>query len=366
MATLPPSNTPSPTIEDGTTNTVVNSTSPPTAAVDTTSLLVISNITNLTIKLMLNNYLLWKSLFEPILRGHKLMHLLDGTTPTPVSAESPWYVNALFLDQCYTRQFNSSIRIRARTSEFTLEDLNTLLICEELALADETPCKTSAAFVAYKLDKTNSGHGSSSFRGRNSYGGRGNHYSQRKPSNKSGLLPSPNVTSTNSNQPQCQICHRMGHLAIDCFHRMDYVVQGRHPVEKLAAMVSSTMLAVDTCYKKLYDFFYNASGKILDEGEKMGIQREEACHNLLFATCFNSYGGMKILFPSLLKFISQAGVKLHKQLAKEIRMVVQSNGGTVTMSGMEQMELMKSVVYKTLRIYPPVPLQYGKAKKDLV
>ncbi|KAJ4970357.1 hypothetical protein NE237_003456 [Protea cynaroides] len=119
-------------------------------------------------------------------------------------------------------------------------------------------------------------------------------------------------------------------------------------------------------YKKLYDFFYNASGKILDEGEKMGIQREEVCHNLLFATCFNSYGGMKILFPSLLKFIGQAGMKLHKQLAEEIRMVVQSNGGTVTMSGMEQMELMKSVVYETLRIDPPVPLQYGKAKKDLV
>ncbi|KAJ4966244.1 hypothetical protein NE237_018093 [Protea cynaroides] len=116
-------------------------------------------------------------------------------------------------------------------------------------------------------------------------------------------------------------------------------------------------------YKKLYDFFYNASGKILDEGEKMGIQREEACHNLLFATCFNSYGGMKILFPNLLKFIGQAGVKLHKQLAEEIRMVVQSNGGIVTMSGME---LMKSVVYETLWIDPPVPLQYGKVKKDLV
>ncbi|KAJ4973120.1 hypothetical protein NE237_006294 [Protea cynaroides] len=122
---------------------------------------------------------------------------------------------------------------------------------------------------------------------------------------------------------------------------------------------------VKSSYKKLYDFFYNASGKILDEGEKMEIQREEACHNLLFATCFNSYSGMKILFPSLLKFIGQAGVKLHKQLAEEIRKVVQSNGGTVTMSGMEQMELMKSVVYETLRIDPPVPLQYGKAKKDL-
>ncbi|KAJ4969181.1 hypothetical protein NE237_015882 [Protea cynaroides] len=44
--------------------------------------------------------------------------------------------------------------------------------------------------------------------------------------------------------------------------------------------------------------------------------------------------------------------------------VVQSNGGTVTMSGMEQMELMKSVVYEMLQIDPPVPLRYGKAKKD--
>ncbi|KAJ4949979.1 hypothetical protein NE237_026811 [Protea cynaroides] len=46
--------------------------------------------------------------------------------------------------------------------------------------------------------------------------------------------------------------------------------------------------------------------------------------------------------------------------------VVQSNGGTVTMSGMEQMELMKSIVYQMLQIDPPVPLQYEKAKKDLV
>ncbi|XP_043714413.1 allene oxide synthase 1, chloroplastic [Telopea speciosissima] len=119
-------------------------------------------------------------------------------------------------------------------------------------------------------------------------------------------------------------------------------------------------------YKKLYDFFYEASVSILDEGEKMGIQREEACHNLIFATCFNSFGGMKILFPSILKFIGRAGVNIHKRLAEEIRTAVRSNNGTVTMKAMEQMPLMKSVVYETLRIEPPVAMQYGKAKKDLV
>ncbi|XP_010255032.1 PREDICTED: allene oxide synthase 1, chloroplastic-like [Nelumbo nucifera] len=123
---------------------------------------------------------------------------------------------------------------------------------------------------------------------------------------------------------------------------------------------------VKSDYQRLYDFFYQVSGRILDEGEKMGIKREEACHNLLFATCFNSFGGMKILFPNLLKFTGRAGPKLHRQLAEEIRSAVRSNGGKVTMAAMEQMPLMKSVVYEALRIEPPVALQYGKAKRDLV
>ncbi|XP_042518079.1 allene oxide synthase 1, chloroplastic [Macadamia integrifolia] len=121
---------------------------------------------------------------------------------------------------------------------------------------------------------------------------------------------------------------------------------------------------VKSDYKRLYDFFYEASAPILDEGEKMGIQREEACHNLLFSTCFNSFGGMKILFPSILKLIGRAGVKVHKRLAEEIRSAVKSNGGKVTMMAMEQMPLTKSVVYETFRLEPPVALQYGKAKKD--
>lgn len=119
-------------------------------------------------------------------------------------------------------------------------------------------------------------------------------------------------------------------------------------------------------YQKLYDFFYDASTHVLDEGEKMGISREEACHNLLFATCFNSFGGMKIIFPTILKWVGRGGVKLHTQLAQEIRSVVKSNGGKVTMASMEQMPLMKSTVYEAFRIEPPVALQYGKAKQDLV
>lgn len=119
-------------------------------------------------------------------------------------------------------------------------------------------------------------------------------------------------------------------------------------------------------YRRLYDFFYKSSGSVLDEAERLGVSREEACHNLLFATCFNSFGGMKIFFPNILKWIGRAGVKLHTQLAEEIRSAVRSNGGKVTMAAIEQMPLMKSVVYELFRMEPPVPLQFGRAKTDLV
>ncbi|XWS21108.1 hypothetical protein CRYUN_Cryun30bG0027100 [Craigia yunnanensis] len=119
-------------------------------------------------------------------------------------------------------------------------------------------------------------------------------------------------------------------------------------------------------YQRLYDFFYESSGFVQDEAEKLSISREEACHNLLFATCFNSFGGMKIFFPNMLKWIGRAGVKLHTELAQEIRSAIRSNGGKLTMAAMERMPLMKSVVYEGFRIEPPVPAQYGKAKKDLL
>ncbi|KAF6166535.1 hypothetical protein GIB67_005397 [Kingdonia uniflora] len=123
---------------------------------------------------------------------------------------------------------------------------------------------------------------------------------------------------------------------------------------------------VKSDYKRLYDIFYENSDFVLDEGEKLGICKEETCHNLVFATCFNSFGGMKIFFPTLMKWIGRSGGSVQRKLAEEIRSVVRSNGGKVTMMGLEQMALTKSVVYEALRMDPPVPLQYGKAKRDIV
>ncbi|XP_073144169.1 allene oxide synthase 3-like [Henckelia pumila] len=122
---------------------------------------------------------------------------------------------------------------------------------------------------------------------------------------------------------------------------------------------------VKSKYKKLYNAFYNSAGSILDEAEKMGLKRDEACHNLVFLAGFNAYGGMKTLFPGLIKWVGAAGEDLHRKLRDEIRSVVKSEGGVVTVAALNKMTLTKSTVYEALRIEPPVPYQYGKARQDL-
>lgn len=119
---------------------------------------------------------------------------------------------------------------------------------------------------------------------------------------------------------------------------------------------------VKSDYSKLYKAFQKSAGPILDEAEENGIKRDEACHNLVFLAGFNAYGGMKALFPSLIKWVAAAGTDLHRRLAEEIRAAVKESG--VTLAAINEMELTKSVVYEALRIEPPVPYQYGNAKCD--
>ncbi|XP_073041398.1 allene oxide synthase 3-like [Primulina eburnea] len=121
---------------------------------------------------------------------------------------------------------------------------------------------------------------------------------------------------------------------------------------------------VKSRYKKLYDAFYISAGSILDEAEEIGLKRDEACHNLVFLAGFNAYGGMKTLFPGLIKWVGSAGEDLHRRLRYEIRDAVKSEGG-VTFAALNKMTLTKSAVYEALRIEPPVPYQYGKARQDL-
>ncbi|NP_001305517.1 9-divinyl ether synthase [Solanum tuberosum] len=119
-------------------------------------------------------------------------------------------------------------------------------------------------------------------------------------------------------------------------------------------------------YNKLVDAFSKSAVSILDEAEKLGIKREEAVQNILFLVGINMFAGLNAFSPHLFRFVGEAGASLHTQLAKEIRTVIKEEGGAITLSAINKMSLVKSVVYETLRLRPPVPLQYGKAKKDFM
>jgi hypothetical protein len=49
--------------------------------------------------------------------------------------------------------------------------------------------------------------------------------------------PTPSAVPT---RPACQICGKLSHKALDCFHRMDHAFQGRHPPAQLSAMVANS------------------------------------------------------------------------------------------------------------------------------
>lgn len=87
--------------------------------------------------------------------------------------------------------------------------------------------------------------------------------------------------------------------------------------ELLIHTFSLPPILVKKDYNRLYEFFFQSSDFVFQEAERIGISKEEACHNLLFATCFNSFGGMKFLFPNMIKWI---GRKKRKTLQTQKRL----------------------------------------------
>ncbi|KAJ4977279.1 hypothetical protein NE237_002385 [Protea cynaroides] len=142
-------------------------------------------------------------------------------------------------------QFCSSIRILAKSTDLSLEELHNLLICEEIAVAKDFQPEQPNALIASRPYRPPLGRGFSQ---------RGCHqYSKRS---ADGLLQTAQSSTVNiphhpyaprhsapspNTRPICQICQKTGHLAIDCLHRMDYTYQGKHPPEKLTAMISSSV-----------------------------------------------------------------------------------------------------------------------------
>jgi len=58
-------------------------------------------------------------------------------------------------------------------------------------------------------------------------------HQQGTPQNRNIQTPTPPAP-----RPPCQICGKSSHNALDCYHRMDFAYQGRHPPTQLATMVA--------------------------------------------------------------------------------------------------------------------------------
>ncbi|KAM0072852.1 putative cytochrome P450 [Helianthus debilis subsp. tardiflorus] len=117
-------------------------------------------------------------------------------------------------------------------------------------------------------------------------------------------------------------------------------------------------------YNKLYKFVENEAKEVISRGQtEFKLSKEDATHNLLFILGFNAFGGFSILFPSLLSALASDKTGIQEKLRKEVREKVESGSG-LSLRSVQEMDLVQSFVYETLRLNPPVPLQYGRARKD--
>jgi hydroperoxide dehydratase len=119
-------------------------------------------------------------------------------------------------------------------------------------------------------------------------------------------------------------------------------------------------------HEKLYNFMWTNAIPALDSAEyQFGLNREEACNNLLISICGNAVTSMSIMFTYMAKYIADAGDQLQRDLAEEVRRAVEAHGG-INARALASMPLVRSTVYEVLRIEPPAAWQYAKAKKDFL
>uniref|UniRef100_A0A2N9FT93 Integrase catalytic domain-containing protein n=1 Tax=Fagus sylvatica TaxID=28930 RepID=A0A2N9FT93_FAGSY len=154
--------------------------------------------------------------------------------------------------------------IRTRNEPVNFEEIIVLLQTEEQSISefsDSGKDLQSMAMFASAASNNRSSNSQSSFyvhnhqsrgRGRNNAsrgrGGRFNSNNQYNSEQYNQKYSPPTFNQNNSqsaqkpkgSRPQCQICGKLGHQALDCYHRMDFAYQGRHPPAKLAAMASTS------------------------------------------------------------------------------------------------------------------------------
>nr|QNS30013.1 cytochrome P450 [Nothapodytes nimmoniana] len=117
-------------------------------------------------------------------------------------------------------------------------------------------------------------------------------------------------------------------------------------------------------YNKLVNFIEKEGKEVIERAKtEFNLSHQEAIHNLLFILGFNAFGGFTIFFPSLMKALANDKTGLQGKLRKEVRQKSESVS-TLSFESVKEMELVQSFVYETLRLNPPVPTQYARARKN--
>uniref|UniRef100_A0A2N9IWR1 Reverse transcriptase Ty1/copia-type domain-containing protein n=1 Tax=Fagus sylvatica TaxID=28930 RepID=A0A2N9IWR1_FAGSY len=126
--------------------------------------------------------------------------------------------------------------IRTRDDTISFEKLSVLLQTEEQSMSEASDPFPNSALVMFVSNNQKPHTGfNGGFTGSQGYNrGRGG----RNSSNR-GRGGSP---QGRSERPTCQIYWKIGHYAIDCYHRMDFAYQGKNLPTKLATMASASNL----------------------------------------------------------------------------------------------------------------------------
>ncbi|XP_023922287.1 uncharacterized protein LOC112033743 [Quercus suber] len=154
------------------------------------------------------------------------------------------------------KEFNAfRSAIRTRNTKLSFDELSTMLNAEEESLNDGLNIKDSIFAMAattpkpsgnFNQNQFNRGRGRGNFNNRGGRGGRGSYHSPQYNQYNPFTPPfqshqsNPGSSAPRSDRPSCQIYGKLGHIAIDCYHRMDYAYQGKHPPIKLAAMATAS------------------------------------------------------------------------------------------------------------------------------
>ncbi|CAN6236843.1 unnamed protein product [Urochloa humidicola] len=126
-------------------------------------------------------------------------------------------------------------------------------------------------------------------------------------------------------------------------------------------------------YYLLYRFVEEHGGAAVELAQREhGIAKKDAINNLLFVLGFNAFGGFSVFLPFLVAKIGDPADPsgLRPRLREEVRAVMRKNNNNDVAFGFDatrtEMPLVRSTVYEMLRMQPPVPLQFGRARKDFV